>query len=678
MNALCIDTPAPLLRLDDLRVGLRTPEGLLQAVDGITFEIRSGEIVGVVGESGSGKTVTALSILRMLDPRVAETSGRIIFEGSDILAMRKPELRQLRGGRIAMVFQNPMASLNPVLRIGDQIVEGMLCHGELSSSNAKARAIGLLREMGLTAPEEAIDRYQHQFSGGMRQRIMLAMGFANSPALLIADEPTTALDVTIQAQILDLLRELNTGFGTAVLLITHDLGVVASICSRLNVMYCGKIVEEGPTASVLRDPRHPYTQALIAAVPRIDGAPRFRRPLVSIGGSAPRRSARQAGCSFRNRCWRVTEKCAEEPPLNPVSVDSRAACWHASSTPSAPEMPEEYPAPSPLPAAERDILLSLQSVTKHYPLAKRRPWERRRQAHALDDVSLDVRRGETLGLVGESGSGKSTLARLAVRLQQPTGGRVMFEGRDLATMSPAELRPHRRHLQMVFQDPYSSLNPRMTVGSAVAEPMLLHSLVSDRREAGRRVCELLARVGLDPNAGRRYPYELSGGQRQRVAIARALAAEPKLIVADEPISSLDVNIQAQILNLLLQLQDEQDLTYVFISHNLAVVRQIAHRVAVLYLGKIVEIANPSMLFKRPLHPYTKSLIAAVPIPEVVAERARRAQHLRGEVPTIVDPPGGCRFRTRCPIAKPICAEKAPVLNELGSGQSAACHFAGQF
>ncbi len=672
-------SPTPLLKVEDLRVGIRTPQGMLAAVDGIDLEIEPGEILGLVGESGSGKSVTALSILRLIEARDQVTTGRILFKGNDLLAMSEADLRRLRGDRIAIVFQDPMTSLNPVLRVGDQLTEGILAHGGGPAAAACSRAAGLLRDMGLTTPDLAMRRFPHQFCGGMRQRIMLAMGFGNSPALLIADEPTTALDVTIQAQILDLLRDLNAEFGTAIMLITHDLGVVASLCARVAVMYGGKIVETGTTGKVLAEPRHPYTQALIAAIPRIDRAASRGQPMASIGGASGDPLRRPVGCRFQDRCPHRMELCAEPPPLRIVADGQAVACWLDAAPetrgPTAPAAPGGDTITPPTPG---DTVLEVRGLTRHFAAGRPGLFQPRRQVHALDDVSLTVRAGETLGLVGESGSGKSTLARLIVRLLKPTAGEILFEGREIGGLGEDELRPLRRHLQMVFQDPYSSLNPRLAAGSAVAEPMLLHGLAASRHDAMRRAAELLAHVGLKYDAAVRYPHEFSGGQRQRIGIARALAAEPRLIVCDEPISSLDVNIQAQILNLLLRLQAEHGLTYVFISHNLAVVRQIAHRIAVLYLGKVVEIADAGDLFTQPLHPYTRSLIAAVPVPDVAVERARRHRRLTGEMPSVLDPPSGCRFRTRCPIAKPICAEVVPPLLAPAGRHVVACHFPGEF
>ncbi len=587
-------------------------------------------------------------------------------------------LRRLRGGRAAMVFQDPMTSLNPVLRVGGQIVEGLLAHGNGPADKALETAKRLIGEMGLPAPEVAVHRFPHQFSGGMRQRIMLAMGFCNTPALLIADEPTTALDVTIQAQILALLRQLNVDYGTAIMLITHDLGVVASICTRVVMMYAGKVIETGPAERVLSTPAHPYTQGLIDAVPRIDKAIRRDQPTSAAGGSPPGPPGPADGCCFAARCAHRMPVCASEPPLRvlPASdgggAEHAAACW-LTQPPARPQADPASDAPVPCGAVRRRVLLELHGVTKHFAVRSKRLGKQK--LRAVDGVDLAVDEGETLGLVGESGSGKSTLARLIVRLYRPTAGEIIFQGQPIGSADRRTLRPLRRDIQMVFQDPYGSLNQRMTIGAAVAEPILVHRLASTRGEAMERATDLLRRVGLGREALERYPHEFSGGQRQRICIARALAVGPKLIVADEPVSSLDVNIQAQILDLLAELQGSLRLTYVFISHNLAVVRQIADRIAVLYLGKIVEIASAGSLFEWPLHPYTRSLIAAVPIPDVAVERSRKKPPLLGQLESA--PPSGCRFRARCPLAAPLCAEREPPLTEVQTGRLVACHFPGE-
>ncbi len=665
--------PTPVLEIEDLRVHIPTRAGLVKAVDGVSFAIMPGEILGVVGESGSGKSVTALSVLRLLEVRRAILGGRILFQGEDVLAMPKDALRRLRGGRAAMVFQDPMTSLNPVLRVGGQIVEGLLAHGNGPPATALATAKRLIGEMGLPEPAVAVRRFPHQFSGGMRQRIMLAMGFGNTPALLIADEPTTALDVTIQAQILALLRRLNADYGTAIMLITHDLGVVASICTRVVMMYAGKVIETGSAEDVLSAPAHPYTQALIDAVPRIDKAIRRDRPAAAPAGPPP---VPAGGCCFAARCTHRMAVCASEPPLRAALAAGAAgagrtvACWLTQP----PARLQADPAPAvagPQAATGHHVVLELRGVTKHFALRSRR-LGRQQKLRAVDGVDLSVDQGETLGLVGESGSGKSTLARLIVRLHRPTAGEIIFQGQPIGSADRRALRPLRRDIQMIFQDPYASLNQRMTVGAAIAEPILVHRLASTRAGAMAQATDLLRRVGLGREALERYPHEFSGGQRQRIGIARALAVGPKLIVADEPVSSLDVNIQAQILDLLAELQGSLGLTYVFISHNLAVVRQIADRIAVLYLGKIVEIAAASALFERPMHPYTRSLIAAAPIPDVAIERSRQKPPLLGQAESA--PPSGCRFRARCPLAAPLCAEREPPLAELRTGRLVACHF----
>jgi peptide/nickel transport system ATP-binding protein len=673
----------PLLEVRELRTHFKTDQGVVRAVDGVSFELRAGEALGIVGESGSGKSVSALSIMRLLEDGAEIAGGEIIFRGRNVLALRGQELRQLRGGDIAMIFQDPMTSLNPVLRIARQLIEGLLVHGRYTARSARERAVGLLGRMGITSPERAIDAYPHEFSGGMRQRVMLAMGFGNEPSLLIADEPTTALDVTIQAQILDLLRELNADFGAAILLISHDLGVIANVCARVVVMYAGEVVEEGTTGDLLSEPHHPYTWALLNAVPRIDRHVSGQKRLTTIEGAPPDPLAHPPGCRFAPRCPFRIEKCDQHPDLLPTGPTRCARCWvaQAGQRPPPPAAVTEVEVgaetrPDSAPNLAVPIL-EVEGLVKHFPLRRATPFSPKRAVHAVDGVDFMARRGETVGLVGESGCGKSTIARLITRIHEPTAGVVRFEGRDISHASRAEIRPLRRRMQMIFQDPYASLNPRMTVGEILAEPLAFHGITEGPRATRERVQELLALVGLSPRAADSYPHEFSGGQRQRIGTARALAVEPALIVADEPISSLDVNIQAQIINLFVDLQERFELTFLFIAHDLAVVRHISDRIVVLYLGKVMEVASAAALFAEPLHPYTVSLISAVPIPEVGAESARERIRLTGEPPSAVDPPSGCRFRTRCPIAEAICAEVTPPLADARPGHFAACHFAGK-
>ncbi|WP_246088632.1 ABC transporter ATP-binding protein [Phreatobacter stygius] len=672
----------PALEVKDLRTQFFTDEGVVKAVDGVSFTVAAGDALGIVGESGSGKSVTALSLMRLLDEPSRIVGGEIRFQGKDVLKASDEELRNLRGDRIAMVFQDPMTSLNPVIKIAKQLIETMVVHGRYTPEQAGQRAVNLLGRMGVSAPERAIDSYPHQFSGGMRQRVMLALGMSNEPALLIADEPTTALDVTIQAQILDLLRELNRDFGTAIVLISHDLGVIARVCTRTIVMYGGEVVEEGPTEDLLKDPRHPYTWALINAVPRIDETTSGDRRLTTIEGQPPDPLNMPAGCRFAPRCPFRVARCDEHPELGEVLPGRKARCWVTQGGETL-ELKQRVAAAA-AGSARREgpkhdgaPILKVRGLVKHFALPKSGFFQPHRYVHAVDHVDLDVWRGETVGLVGESGCGKSTLARVVTRIHQPDSGEISFDGTDIAQAKQSQIRPLRKRMQMVFQDPYASLNPRMSVADILGEPLRFHGLTTTNAETRERIQELLATVGLSPKSAERFPHEFSGGQRQRISIARALAVKPDFIVADEPISALDVNIQAQIINLMLDLQDRFGLTYLFIAHDLAVVRHISDRVVVLYLGKVMEVAPADAVFDRPLHPYTRYLISAVPIPDAAVERGRSHLKLTGEPPSAIDPPSGCRFRTRCPLAKPICVSEPPPLVEHAPNQFAACHFAGQ-
>jgi peptide/nickel transport system ATP-binding protein len=663
----------PVLEVRDLQTHFPTNAGVVRAVDGVSLQVAPGETLGIVGESGSGKSMTALSVMRLLEAPGAIVGGSIRFRGRDVLRMTRRELRAMRGGDVAMVFQDPMTSLNPVLRIGRQIGEAMEVHGR-PHKQASARAISLLGRMGITAPERAVRSFPHQFSGGMRQRVVLAMGMSNEPALLLADEPTTALDVTIQAQILDLMRQLNQEFGTAIVLISHDLGVIAGLCARVVVMYAGEVVEEGPTEQVLADPRHPYTWALMNAVPRLDAE---GGRLSAIEGMPPNPLDQPAGCRFAPRCPFRQPVCDEHPPLFDMGPARASRCWVAEAgqhftRPAAVAIPRAVTKA----ADAASPLLRVEGLVKHFP-AGRGLFGKARVVHAVDGISLDVRRGEVLGVVGESGCGKSTLGRTLMRLYRPDAGRINFDGHEIATASPASMRKLRRRMQMVFQDPYASLNGRMTIGDTLGEPLRYHGVTPDAASTRARVAELLGTVGLSPGAADRYPHEFSGGQRQRVAIARALALQPDFIVADEPISALDVNIQAQIINLMMDLRAQFGLTYFFIAHDLAVVRHISDRVLVLHLGKVAELAPAAELFATPLHPYTRYLISAVPVADVVTERQRRRVVLAGEAASAIDPPSGCRFRTRCPIAQGICTDLEPPPLEHRPGHFAACHFPGQ-
>ncbi|HEX5328217.1 MAG TPA: ABC transporter ATP-binding protein [Acetobacteraceae bacterium] len=662
--------------MENLRTWFFTDAGVVRAVDGVSFTLQAGETLGIVGESGSGKSVAAKSIMRLLEEPARIVEGSIRFRGREITALSEAEMREIRGAEIAMVFQDPMTSLNPVLRIARQLIETMTAHRRFAPAAARNRAASLLGRMGIAGPERALNSWPHQFSGGMRQRVMLAMGFSNEPSLILADEPTTALDVTIQAQILDLLRALNADLGTAVILISHDLGVIANVCSRVLVMYAGEVVEEGSPDDLLSDPRHPYTWALLHAAPRLDQSAAGDRRLTTIEGQPPDARAWPEGCRFRARCPFAVAACAQHPALLPVGPDRAARCWVTQAGTRL-----VAPRPSASAAAERagrrgQPLLAVRALKKHFVLPRDSFLEPKRVLRAVDGVDLEVFAGETVGLVGESGCGKSTLARVVMRLEEPTEGRITFDGQDISHQSQRRIRPLRRRMQMIFQDPYASLNPRMTVGEILSGPLRLHGLVRNAKAARARVGELLDLVGLPGASIARFPHEFSGGQRQRISIARALAVEPVFVIGDEPISALDVNIQAQIINLMIGLQERLGLTYLFIAHDLAVVRHISDRIVVLYLGRVVETAPAAELFARPLHPYTATLISAVPVPDAAVERARRRIVLTGELPSAVSPPSGCRFRTRCPAAAARCAAEAPELLEVAAGHRVACHFPG--
>ena len=656
-----------VLDVRDLITVFHTDAGPVRAVDGVSFTVAKGETLGIVGESGSGKSVTAQSIMRLLDQPARIEGGQVLFEGRDVLSMSGRELTAWRGANAAMVFQDSLTGLNPVLRILRQVTEHVIAHGRMNKRDARRHGIELLRRMGVASPERAAASFPHQFSGGMRQRVMIAIGMANDPVLLLADEPTTALDVTIQAQILDLLADLNKKFGTAIVLISHDLGVIGARCKRIVVMYAGEVVEEGPTIEVLSDPRHPYAWALANAVPRLDTPVAVRLP--GIEGMPPDPLAMPRGCRFAPRCPFRIARCTEEhPPLAEVAPGRIARCWVTMDGRSLP--PPSVPAEAKRPEKSTEApLLEATDLVKHFPLARKGFFGAREVVHAVNGVSLHIMPGERLGIVGESGCGKSTLARLVTRLHEPNEGHIRFMGQDIAKLGGEELRLLRPKLQMVFQDPYASLNPRMTVEQTLCEPLLVHGRAKNGAEARARVASLLDMVGLNPAWGARFPHEFSGGQRQRISIARALALDPALIVADEPVSALDVNVQAQVLNLMLDLRERLGLSYLFIAHDLAVVRAFCDRVAVMYLGRIVEEAPAAELFARPAHPYTVSLLSAVPEP------GRQRIHLTGEPPSTLRLPQGCAFRARCPVALPVCAEPPP-LTTIATGHRVLCHAPG--
>lgn len=630
-----ITPPPPVLSVDGLRVELPGHAGPVFPVRGISFDIAAGETLGVVGESGAGKSMTGAAVLGLIDPG-GKVTGEIRLNGGRIDGLAETAMRDIRGKRIGAIFQDPMTALDPLFTIGDQLVETILTHQQISPAQALSKAEELLVSVGLPDPGQRLRYYPHQMSGGMRQRVVIAMALANDPDLIIADEPTTALDVSIQAQIIALLKKLSRERRTSVMLVTHDMGVIAEVADRVAVMYGGRIVEIGAVADVLRSPRHPYTRGLIESIPRLGQ----RRPrLYQIEGAMPSLDAMPAGCAFQPRCTNAIERCLEAAPVlertgnrlpgeglagGSLAVGSLAACWRADD-PTIAQLDVDVP-PGALSSRyvveDTRPLVEVEAVSQHFSMAGSiaGPWLQRLfgmqqpgVVKAVDAVSFAIARGETFALVGESGCGKSTLARAIVGLQRPTMGRVLFAGSDVAKAGA------QRRFQMIFQDPYSSLNPRWRVADIIAEPIRTHGLDAGKG-VRRRVDDLLAKVGLAARDGDRYPHEFSGGQRQRISIARALAGEPEFIVCDEPTSALDVSVQAQILNLLKDLQFEFGLTLLFISHNLAVVRHMADRLAVMRNGRIVEMGTADRVFAQPADPYTRQLFDAVPDIELALAR----------------------------------------------------------
>ena len=670
-----------LLEVEELRVEIPLPGATLRPVDRVSFQVGAGEILGLVGESGSGKTMTGLSILRLLPAMGRIVGGHVRFDGRDLAALGDKEMRRIRGNEIGVVFQDPMTSLNPNMTIGDQVGETVRFHRGASKAAATARAVEVLGLVGVPRPAERLDTYPHQLSGGLRQRVMIAMALACEPKLLIADEPTTALDVTIQAQILALLADLTTRLGMGLILITHDMGVVAGRADRVMVMYAGRLVEVAATEALFERTRHPYTEALLASIPQLDQD--RSRQLYSIPGMLPNLADLPPGCRFAPRCASATGECHREEPLLEGRDTAHAyACFHprnmSAQTIAMPgEQSASVIAPGRTGAAEQAAdrtILDLRNVSKEYLVTSGALLRRKGGTlKAVSDVSLQLERGETFGLVGESGCGKTTLGRMAVALEVPSAGQVMFEGTDLATLHGPTLRHARRNFQFMFQDPYASLNPRMRVGQLIAEPLHNQS-IGEEAEHRTRVTELLGEVGLKPDTAELYPHEFSGGQRQRIGLARALALNPKLIVADEPVSALDVSIRSQILNLMKRVQSDHGLTYLVISHDLSVVRYLADRVGVMYLGTLVEIGSADDIYERAAHPYTAGLLEAIPIPRPSVERAKGGRGIEGELPSPLHPPSGCRFRTRCPFAQPRCADEVPKLRNFGGRHLAACHF----
>lgn len=678
---------APVLSVRDLRVTERLTGRPI--VDGLDMDVYPGETVGIVGESGCGKTTSVLGMLGLLDRERLEVTGTARFMDVDLVSVPDRVRRNYWGQHIGVIYQDALRALNPIMRVGKQIEEVFEAHG--GHPHANQEVIRLLGRVGIASPQERRRSYPHELSGGMRQRVMAAIAVAMRPRLLVADEPTTALDVTIQAQVLDLIRDLATESNTGTVIVSHDLGVIAGMCDRVVVLYAGRVAESGRTETVFASPRHPYTRALLRSSP--NGAGSRRGQFEFIPGRPPELSTTLVGCAFAERCDSVSAQCSSlTPVLESIEDDHLVACLNSSRLASEPrpkvtpvpdeasrtEHGESCPPAVDLPPgpvkARHDVVLQVEDVTRWYGVGR----FMRHSAppvRAVDGISLSVEAGRCLGLVGESGSGKSTLGRLLVGLEPASSGRLYYDGNDISSMRGRRLRQFRRQAQMIYQDPRSSLNRKYTIGSILQVALRAGG---ERRGLNSKVAEILDRVGLAPSYAQRYPNDLSGGECQRVAIARALSVRPKVIVADEPVSSLDVSIQGQILNLLAEVQAEREIGIVFIAHDLAVVRELCDTVAVMYLGRIVEHGPASEVLGQPRHPYTVALRSAAPVADPVIERSRERILLLGDPPSPASPPSGCSFHSRCPVGplaqsgRDICRTALPEL--IGNGHRTSCHF----
>ena len=644
-----------------------------RAVDGLSFDIKRGETFALLGESGCGKSMTSLSIMQLVpQPAGRIVDGSILLEGKDLLELSEAEMRNVRGNRIAMIFQEPMTSLNPVLTVGQQIGESLLRHKGLKGAAARKRIVELLTAVGIPAPEQRVDEYPHQLSGGMKQRVMIAMALAGEPDLLIADEPTTALDVTIQAQVLQLLRDLQRDTGMAIMLITHDLGVVAETADHVAVMYAGHIVEQASRDEFFANPQHPYSQKLFQSLP---GMQKRDRTLEVIKGSVPPLTEMLPACRFADRCDYAWSLCRERAPAWLKVAGGHHSRCHRADPALLSQWPEIVKTPAAVfkeksTAGEAKTLLQVTDLKVHFPIRKGLFKRAAGYVYAVDGVDMQIDRGRTVALVGESGCGKTTAGKAILQLNRLTAGKILFEGDDLASLSGEKLRRRRRDFQIIFQDPFSSMNPRMTVGDIIKEGMIAQGVGGNKQQRRARVDTLMELVGLSVSMRDRYPHEFSGGQRQRICIARALALEPKLIVCDEPTSALDVSVQAQILNLMQELQMEFGIAYLFITHNISVVSYLADEVAVMYLGRIVERGTVEEVLQASQHPYTQALLSAVP--SIDEQSQKTVLRVSGDIPSPVSPPAGCYFHPRCPHVMERCKHAYPEAVATSATHSAHC------
>ncbi|MBQ9195984.1 MAG: ABC transporter ATP-binding protein [Clostridia bacterium] len=668
-----------LLEIKNLVTTFRSDGKEFNAIEGVNMHVDRGEIVGIVGESGSGKSVTMLSSLQLIASPGRVAGGEVYLEGvpDNLLSYDSDseQMRQVRGGRISMIFQEPMTSLNPVLTVGYQIQENILLHKKVSPEEAKKRTIEAMKMVNIPDAETRYDYYPQQFSGGMRQRIMIAMAMAPGPDILIADEATTALDVTTQAQLLEMIRDIAKKTNTAVIMVTHNLGLVARYAERIYVMYGGHIMETSDCKQIFHNTKHPYTRALLRAIPRLDDPK--DRVLIPIDGLPPVPSQRPVWCPFYARCEYRCDACKDNTDysLKEVCPGHWSSCIlnQQQLDEKEEELRHKDYGASPERKAHTELCLDVKDVRKYFPVYKGILRKKVGEVKAIEDISFTLRQGETLGVVGESGCGKTTLARCIQRMYEPDEGQIVFGGRDIAHLKDKDLKPVRPRISMIFQDPFSSLDPRQSAGSIVGESLLIHKITKSRAEYEQRIDELFRKVGMDPAMKDRVAHEFSGGQRQRIGIARALSSNPDLIICDEPISALDVSIQAQIINLLEDIQAEMGISYIFIAHDLAVVKHISDRILVMYLGRVMEIATCDELYEKPLHPYTQALLSAIPVADPVVEEQREAVTIQGEVPSILKRPSGCPFHNRCPRATERCKQETPKLHTVDGEHQVACH-----
>lgn len=660
----------PLLHIENLKTWLGSKENPVKAVDGVDLDIRKGETFALLGESGCGKSMTALSMMRLLPASGRIVAGSIRLGSTDILKLPETAMRKERGGRMGMIFQEPNTSLNPVMTIGDQIAESVRVHNGAARSGINGIVLSLLKAVSIPDPERRMREYPHQLSGGMKQRVMIAIALAGKPELLIADEPTTALDVTIQAQVLSLLKDLQQETGMAILLITHDLGVVSEVADRIAVMYAGQIIEVAAREEFFSHPKHPYSRKLFESMP---GKARRGQPLAVIAGSVPALNQVFTGCRFAERCSEVMDMCHDNVPhWSKIGAGQGVRChlYTADAVPVVHPIKPLFKVAETRREKVSKELLQVADLKVHFPIHKGVLRRTVGYVKAVDGVSMNITTGHTLALVGESGCGKTTVGKGILQLIRPTAGSANFAGDELTRLKGKALRRRRADMQIIFQDPMASMNPRMLVGDIIAEGMQAQGIGANKLERMERVNQLLGQVGLSADAAKRYPHEFSGGQRQRICVARALAVDPMLIICDEPTSALDVSVQAQILNLLKELQDELGLSYLFITHNISVVAYLAHEVAVMYLGRIVERGTVQEVLESPQHPYTKALLSAVPM--IDQANKRQVIRLEGDMPSPANPPVGCHFHPRCPEAVPECQLAYPRQVQLSETRSVNC------